>query len=367
MLSLLYTLLSFAMVISILVFIHEGGHYLAARLCRVRVMVFSIGFGKELFGFNDKHGTRWKFSALPLGGYVKMYGDASEASTQDKDALAQMNEEERAQAFHFKPLWQKAIIVVAGPLANILLTMIIFFVMLWLYGMPATQPLVGELLPDSPAAKAGLQTDDRIMRLDDEEMEHFRDITQHLALNQGEVVRVEFYREGEGVITRDISPMAMTMDDGLGNSITRYVFGIKSKELELKELGIVDAVGISAMQTVDLMVMSYKYLGQLITGKRDASEMRGPVGIAQMSGQAVEQGIRTLLWFMALISINLGIVNLLPIPPLDGGHLLFYVLEGIKGRPLAEKVQNAAFAVGFALVAAMMLFTVFNDIRALFS
>jgi regulator of sigma E protease len=360
--------LSFTVVLSIIVFIHEFGHYLAARLCGVRIEVFSIGFGREIFGFNDAHGTRWKFSILPLGGYVKMFGDASEASTADNDMLAQLSTEEKAQSFHFKALWQKAIIVAAGPVSNFLLTIMVFTYFIFSSGLSSTQPVIGEVMPDSPAYEAGLQPGDKIVGVDDKEVGYFRDIAIEIALNTGDAVSLKIIRN-DAPLDVTLLPRVIEDKDAFGNTIKRPIIGIKSQTITLEQVGLVDAVKHASMQTYALCVTSLRVIGQMISGERDTSQLKGPLGIAKLSGDAMSSGdniaqtIQTILWFVALLSVNLGLINLLPIPLLDGGHLLFYVFEAIRGRPVAEKAQEYAFRLGFVLLMGLMALTLANDIR----
>lgn len=360
----IHTLLSFIGILSIIVFIHEFGHYLVARLCGVRIVEFSIGFGKELFGWNDKHGTRWKISLLPLGGFVKMFGDASEASAPDASKLERFTPEERAVSFHFKPLWQKAAIVSAGPIFNFILTISIFTGFIFSYGLTTADPIVGEILPNTPAMEAGLQAGDKILSVNDEAVEHFRDIPRLIMTNMETPVSLKIKR-GDAVIEKIITPRFTTEEDSLGNTMKRPMIGFKSQQLTVKDVGFAGAIWESTKQTWELTAITIDYLKQVVAGDRSAKEMKGPLGIAKMSGQATEKGLYTVLWFMALLSANLGFVNLLPIPPLDGGHLLFYSLEGLRGRPLAEKFKEYGFRAGFALVLSLMIFTIFNDLRDL--
>jgi regulator of sigma E protease len=364
MIHLLHTLLSFVAVLSTVVFIHEFGHYFIAKLCGVKVEAFSIGFGKELVGWNDRSGTRWKLALLPLGGYVKMYGDASAASTADEDLLAAMTPEERAQAFHFKPLWQKAAVVVAGPSANFLLTIALFTYFIMTTGLPTTDPVVGEVLPDSPAASAGLQSGDRIVSVGGRAVRRFADIPFYLSTNTGTPVEILFRRNGEPQSVT-MTPKSVEDEDGLGNKIHRPLIGIRSKEMKYEDVGLPRALAESVSRTYQLCVSTFEVMGQIVRGERGVRELKGPVGIAQLSGQATEKGISTTLWLIAMISANLGLVNLFPIPVLDGGHLAYYAAQGLRGRPLAQKVQEWGFRVGFALIAMLMAFTIFNDVRNL--
>ena len=364
MASLLHTLVSFIIVISVIVVVHELGHYIVARLCKVRILTFSLGFGPEIFGRTDKHGTRWKFSALPLGGYVKMFGDASAASTPDDDTLNAMSAEEKAQAFHYKPLWQKALIVLAGPVANFLLTIAVLTWLISSTGISSTEPRVGNIMPGSAAEGAGLLKDDRIISINGEEMRVFNDIPMAIATNLGTPVEMQIERAGERS-TLTLTPRFTEDEDALGNKIKRPLLGIQSSKIILEEVGPLRAMGEAVKSTYGLCTTTLHAVGQMITGKRGVKDLSGPVGIAKMSGQAADKSATTLIWLIAMLSANLGLVNLFPIPLLDGGHLLFYGVEALRGRPLAEKIQEYAFRVGFALLATLMLFTLYNDISKL--
>lgn len=359
-----HTLLAFIVVLSVIVFIHEYGHYIVAKLCGVRIDAFSIGFGKELFGWNDKSGTRWKVSALPLGGYVKMFGDSTAASTPDSDLLTQMNEQEREGAFHYKPLYKKMLIVVAGPMANFLLTIAIFIYFIMSNGLPSIDPIVGQVMPDSPALSAGVKVGDKITMIDGNKISSFNDISYVISTNLGTPLTVQILRENEP-IALTITPKMFEDEDGLGNKISRPLIGIKSSDIKLENVGFARAVGESVRRTYLICESTLKVIGQMIVGKRDTRDLKGPVGIAQLSGQAAAKGTHTVLWLIAIISANLGLMNLLPIPVLDGGHLVYYSVEALRGRPLAQKVQEYGFRIGFAILTMLMGFTLFNDLRKL--
>ncbi len=362
---------SFIVIISVIVFIHEFGHYIVAKWCGVKIEAFSIGFGKEIYGWNDKSGTRWKISLLPFGGYVKMYGDAGAASTADKDKIEQMSDEERQGSFHFKPLWQKALIVAAGPAANFILTIAVFTYLIFSSGLQSTEPVVGGVMPESAAEEAGLQSGDRIVTIDGKAMESFSDISTAIALNLGDAVEIILLRNEEEVNV-SLTPRHVDDVDALGNPITRPLIGIQSQEVTWEDVSVVQALGISVERTYEICELTLHSIGQIITGERSAKELKGPLGIAKLSGQVTQSGestgetLRTILWFIAMLSANLGLINLLPIPLLDGGHLLYYAVEGAQGRPVAEKVQEYGFRFGFAVIITLMAFTVFNDIRQIF-
>lgn len=359
---------SFVVILSVIVFIHEFGHYIVAKWCGVKVEAFSIGFGKEIYGWNDKSGTRWKISLLPFGGYVKMFGDAGAASTADKEKLEQMSEEDRNRSFHFKPLWQKALVVGAGPAANFILTIAVFTFFIYTSGLTSSEPVVGEVMPDTPAQAAGLQSGDRILRVDGKDVEKFSDISSRVSINVGEPVALDVLR-GEETLSLSIVPMMYDDTDALGNEIKRPLIGFKSTELTHENLSFPQAVGEATSRTYDICALTLTSIKQIIVGDRSAEELKGPLGIAQLSGQVTKSGetlnenLRMILWFIAMLSANLGLINLLPIPLLDGGHLLYYAVEGASGRPLAEKVQEYGFRLGFAMIITLMAFTIYNDVR----
>ncbi|MDX2113292.1 MAG: RIP metalloprotease RseP [Alphaproteobacteria bacterium] len=359
-----HTLLSFFIVISVIVFIHEFGHYIVAKWCGVKISAFSIGFGKEIYGWTDRSGTRWKLSLLPLGGYVKMYGDASEASTADMSALDNMTDEEKKLTFHHKPLSKKAAIVAAGPIANFLLTIAVFTYFIMTSGLPSIDPVVGKVMPASAAEEAGLKPGDRITQINDEKVKSFSDITYLISTNLGTPVTIHLQR-GSSEKSVVLTPRITQEDDGLGNQIQRPLIGIRSADIKYEDVGPVTALAESIRRTYMICETTLHVIGQIITGQRGAHDLRGPVGIAQLSGQAAEKDFHTLLWLIAMLSANLGLVNLLPIPLLDGGHLAYYAAEAVRGRPLAEKVQEWGFKIGFAILATLMAFTLFNDIKRL--
>lgn len=359
--SLAHTAIWFLVILSIIVFIHEFGHYLIARLCGVKVEVFSIGFGREVFGFNDRAGTRWKFSLLPLGGYVKMFGDMGAASTPDDDALQKMTKAEKAVSFHYKPLWKKALIVAGGPLFNFLTTIAVFAWFAFSNGIVSTDPIIGEVIADSAAQEAGLLAGDKILKVGDKEIDVFHDIPITIMTNLGTEITLEIEREGT-VQTVKLTPKIITSEDNYGNKVEQPLIGIRSQKLSFKEVGFGQAMHHAVVRTWEICIATLEVLGQLLTGQRGPEQLKGPVGIAQMSGQAADAGVNNVLWFIALLSANLGLVNLLPIPMLDGGHLMYYAVEAVQGKPLADKVQQFGYKVGMILLAALMAFTIINDI-----
>lgn len=350
----------FLAVLTALVFVHELGHYLVARWNGVRVEVFSIGFGPEIFGWNDKAGTRWKFSLIPLGGYVKMFGDANAASM-PADGSEEMSAAERAVAFPHKRLGQRAAIVAAGPIANFLFAIVILGGLFSIVGQPFTPAVVGEVVADSAAEAAGFQADDEIIAVDGTSVARFEELQRIVALRPGEEMRITVLRDGREV---DLlaTPSRVERDNGLGEIHAVGQLGIRRSGAEYVRHDPFSAVWQATRETVSIVDQTFTALGQIIRGARGADELGGPIRIAQMSGQAAEIGHTALVYFAAVLSINLGLINLFPIPMLDGGHLLFYAIEALRGRPLGERAQEYGFRIGLALVLTLMVFVTWNDL-----
>lgn len=367
--TLLHYAWSFFLILSVIVFIHEFGHYIVAKWCGVRIVAFSIGFGRELFGWTDHSGTRWKFSLVPLGGYVKMLGDANAASTPDAAQNAVMTEEEKAHAFHYKPLWKKALIVAAGPLFNFLLTVVVLTGLVYTNGIPTMPPVVGEIVKGSAAEESGLEPGDVILSVDKNLVRDFNDIPRLLATNLGTPVLLEIQRQ-QDIFTLTITPKMQTAKDAFGNDISRPLIGIQSQpyaqDYEPQQLSLSASFMEGVKRTYLICDTTLQAVGQILVGERSANELQGPIGIAKLSGQATQMNLSTIFWFIAMLSANLGLINLFPIPLLDGGHLLYYTIEAATGRPLAEKIQEYGFRLGFALVASLMAFTLINDLRNIF-
>ena len=352
--------LPFLVVLTVLVFVHELGHYLLARRNGVRVEVFSIGFGPELFGFTDRAGTRWKFSAVPFGGYVKMFGDAG-ASSQPSNDLAAMTPAERAVAFHHKSLGQRAAIVAAGPIANFLFAVLLLLALFATEGEPYTPPVIGGVDPGTAAAEAGLAAGDRILEVDGSGIERFEDITRIVQLRPEQRMAIVVDRAGQ-TLTLQARPRLSVQTDNFGNEHRIGLLGIRSGERVHRQLDPVTAAWRAVVETGSLTASMLEAIGQMVIGVRDTEEIGGPIAIAKMSGDVAQLGIGQLLWFMAVLSINLGMINLFPVPMLDGGHLLFYGIEGVRGRPLGERAQEWGFRIGLALVLTLMLFATWNDL-----
>ena len=355
--------LGFFLLLGPLVTIHEFGHYLVGRWFGVRADTFSIGFGKELFGWTDKRGTRWKLSALPLGGYVQFAGDMNPASQPDAEWL-KLPAEERNVCFQAKPLWQRALIVLAGPMANFITAIVILAAFLMAYGQIVASPTIGKVEAGSVAAKAGLREGDRIVSIGGSQVSEFRDIARLVAPHPNEPMVVELVRSG-APLKLSMTAAGKTERDEFGNTFVRGFLGIGPATQEVRPVNPVQAVGLAIGQTRDMIDLMVTGIAQIVTGKRSVDELGGPLKIAKFSGEQLSLGWRAFVAFAAFISINLGFINLLPIPVLDGGHLAFYAAEAIRRKPASAKSQEWAFRTGVAFVVALMLFVTFNDIASL--
>lgn len=365
LLSLPLYLGSFLLVLTVIVFIHEFGHYIVAKRAGVKIEVFSIGFGTELFGWNDRSGTRWKICLLPLGGYVKMFGDANPASAPDRGKLEQMNPLERSVSFQGKSLLSKSLIVAAGPFANFVLAFVLMTGLFLYSGKLEISTTVSDIVPKSAAAEAGLQAGDTIIAIDGKEVNHFADIQRMVSLNTGTPLALTITRQNKQLLV-NVTPKMTLRDDGLGGQVSMPTLGLQSGQISQHPLNLFQAMGESVTQTYVISATTLQAIGQMITGKRDLSEISGPIGIAKYSGEASKRGVVALLWLMVVISVNLGLVNLFPIPVLDGGHLLYYIIEAIQGRPLAEVYQQWGMRIGMFLVALLIIFAIVNDVIKFF-
>lgn len=363
-LGLFYNIAPFIFVITTLVFVHEFGHFFVARINGVKVEAFSIGFGKELFGFYDKHNTRWKFCLIPMGGYVKMFGDKNPASQPDSELTACFSEEEKKVAFSCKTLLQRALIVIAGPLANYIFAIVIFTSFYSIYGHPVTKPIVTKVIENSPAEKAGLKEGDLITELNGQAIENFGDIGNIMNLNVGEEVTINFLRK-DHIITKQIIPEIFYTKDIIGSEVKLFKLGIMADKVILEKKNIFSSIRLAFNECLYLSYMSLKAMGQIISGKRSVKELGGPVKIAQYSSKTAEHGFASLLWLIALLSVNLGLINLLPIPVLDGGHLLLYFIEFCAGKKFVNKIQDFGFQIGLILLIMVTIFITFNDLASL--
>lgn len=350
----------FLVVLTVLVFVHELGHYLSARRNGVKVQIFSIGFGPELLGWTDRAGTRWKFSLIPIGGYVKMFGDADVASMPG-ETVEEMTEEEKSVSFFHKRLIQRAEIVAAGPAANFLFAIVVLAGFFMTVGQPFTPADIGDVNPGSAAEHAGLKARDMVLAIDGKPIERFEDIQQIVRLNSGEPLQLLVRRDGQE-LTLTATPTVEEHTDIFGN-VQRYgLLGITRKGTEFVRRDPLSAVWRAADETWNIVAGTLTAAGQMVTGRRTTDELGGPIAIAQMSSAVARIGVVELIRFVALLSVNLGLINLFPIPILDGGHLLFYAAEAIRGRPLGQRAQEYGFRVGLALVLTLMIFVTWNDL-----
>ena len=362
-------IIPFLVLILVVVFIHEYGHYYFARKYKVGVTDFSIGFGKEIYGWNDKSGTRWKICMIPLGGYVKFFGDRNVFSQADQDKiLKQYSEIDRKKLFVLKPLYQRALIVAAGPFANFILAIFIFMSIYMFIGKDFTPPVINEIKRDSPAEIAGLKKNDMILEIDGNKVESILDVSKLIMMSTTEYIDFKISRYDKDILLK-IKPKIIQSEDNLGNKVNKRIVGITlipyNNEINHVKLGPIKALTHSVSEVYFVCSSSLKYLGSMISGSGDTSQLGGPIRIAKISGQVAEFGIIPFLSMMAYISVSLGLINLFPIPLLDGGHLMFYGFEKILGRPLSQKTQEGFFRIGMFLLLSLMFFATFNDLKDL--
>lgn len=351
----------FLVVLSVVVFVHEFGHFWIARLSGVKIETFSIGFGPELWGRVDRHGTRWRVALFPLGGYVKMFGDADPSSFGPDEKVASFTEDEKKVAFYSQRLAKRFAIVVAGPGFNYLFAVIVLLFLYLFYGQPYTSTVIDRVVENSAAQSAGLMAGDKVLSIDGKEMESFEAIRRTVALSSGGAMVLRIDRGGsEMEITA--MPELVRATDRFGGEHLSGKLGIASTAMTKRELGPGAALREAFVEVWSITSGTLKGLGQMIMGIRSADELGGPLRIAEMSGKVAQDGAVALIWFIAMISVNLGLINLFPIPLLDGGHLLFYVLEGIRGRPVSERVQEIGFRMGAMIVLFLMVFATWNDL-----
>jgi regulator of sigma E protease len=359
------TLVPFLFVLTLVVFFHELGHFLIARWCGVRVLVFSIGFGPELVGFNDRRGTRWKVCAIPLGGYVKFFGDENAASVPDQTALANMSEEERQYSFVHQPVGKRAGIVVAGPFANFLLAIAIFASLFLIFGKPSTSARVDAVQPGSAAEAAGFQPGDLVLSINGREIESFSDMQQIVSTSAGETLVFEVERGGRR-ITLKATPTLKEVKDRFGNIHRQGILGITRSpspgDVNFQPVGPGRALELGVQRTWFVIERTMSYIAGVVSGREAADQLGGPIRIAQVSGQVASEGLASLLSLAAVLSVSIGLLNLFPVPLLDGGHLLFYAIEAVRGKPLSERAQELGFRIGLAIVVMLMIFATYNDI-----
>ncbi len=359
--SLGWYVIPFLIVLSILVFVHELGHYLVARYNGVGVDVFSIGFGPEVFGWNDRAGTRWKVSWFPLGGYVKMVGDADAASTPDHDALKSMTADIKERSLFYKTVWQRIAVSAAGPLANYIFAAFIFAILFAVVGQRYTQPVIEGFQPGSVAEQAGFLVNDKIIAINGETIDRFEDVSLFVQSHPGDRLDVVVQRNGS-VLTLPVTPELTEIKDVFGNVHKAGKLGIKGGQPAYIKRAWWNSWWYGIKETLSLSWQTLEALGQIITGTKSADGLGGPLRIAQMSGEIAQSGIVALIWFMALLSVNLGLINLFPVPMLDGGHLFFYFIEAVRGKPLSEKAQEWGFRIGFGIIVMLMILATWNDI-----
>lgn len=356
-------ILAFVAVLSVVVFIHEMGHFLVARAFNVKIETFSIGFGPEIFGWNDSKGTRWKVSWLPLGGYVKFFGDEGPASIPSEERIAEAEAKgEHDKLFHFKPLYQRTLIVAAGPVANFILAIFIFATIIGIFGEPKVDPRVGAVLPGEAGEAAGFQKGDLVLSVDGTPVDDFNDIVVIVAQSPDRPLRFEIERAGERK-TLVATPRREELTLNFGLKAEGGRLGLQSDEgVHFVYHDPLSAIWAGANRVWFVFDQTFSFLGQLVVGQADTSQMRGPLGIAEVSGKVASAGILPLLQLVAVLSASIGLINLFPIPMLDGGHLLYYGFEAVRGKPLGERAQELGFRIGLALVLFLMVFATWNDL-----
>lgn len=355
----------FLFVLTIVVFFHELGHFLVARRCGVKVLTFSIGFGPEILGFFDRYGTRWKISAVPLGGYVKFFGDENAASVPDQETVAQMTEAEKAVSFVHQRVSPRAAVVAAGPIANFILAIAIFAGIFMLYGKQTTSARVDTVQTASAAEAAGFKPGDLVTAIDGEKIDSFSDMQRIVSISAGETLTIEVDRGGAHVVLK-ATPQLKELKDNFGNVHRLGVLGISRSmapgDIKTQKLSPPQALLAGVQETWFVVDRTLSYIGGVVVGREAADELGGPIRIAQVSGQVASAGFVALIHLTAVLSVSIGLLNLFPIPLLDGGHLLFYAIEAIRGRPLSERAQEVGFRIGLAIVVVLMIFATFNDI-----
>jgi regulator of sigma E protease len=358
----LFSILAFVLVIGPLVFVHELGHYFAGRLFGVKAEAFSIGFGREIAGWSDKRGTRWKLAWLPLGGYVRFAGDMNPASTPSAEWLA-LPAAERAQTFQAKPVWQRAIIVAAGPVTNFVIAILILSAFAFAYGDLRTPAVVGGVVAGSPAAEAGLQAGDRITTVGGRSFDTFDDLARYVVLRPGERVEIDFLRNGRPMV-QHATLGRVAMEDRFGNTFEIGRLGVQATDPIIAPVSLVQAPIVGLSHAGDLIRVTVDGIGQIVSGRRSVKDLNGPVGTARIAGEQMTLGLDAFVALIAVVSINLGFINLLPIPMLDGGHLLFYAIEAVQRRPVRAEAQEWAFRGGLAALVALIVVVTVNDLGA---
>jgi regulator of sigma E protease len=362
-------IIPFIILLTVVVFIHEYGHYYFAKSFGVGITDFSIGFGKEIFGFNDKSGTRWKFCAIPLGGYVKFFGDRNVFSQAEQDELLKRySKKDQNKLFVTKPIYQRSLVVAAGPLANFVLAILIFTFIFMFAGKDFTPAQIQEVQKDSPAYISGIKDGDIILEINNNKVNSILEVSNFINTSTSDSIDVKIMRNSEEIILT-VKPKLTKGEDSLGNKVNKKIIGIKiaplNDEFNRERLGPATALLYAVKETWFVTQASLDFVISLLKGKGDTTQLGGPIKIAKITGQVAQHGLIAFLSIMAYISISLGFINLFPIPMLDGGHLMFYAFEKILGRPLKQRTQEGFFRIGLFLLVSLMFFTTFNDLKDL--
>ncbi len=355
----------FLFVLTVVVFFHELGHFLVARWTGVDVKVFSIGFGPALVGFTDKYGTRWQISVVPLGGYVKFLGDENAASVTDHEAVAKMPADQKDRSFAHKPVGARAAIVVAGPLANFLLAIVIFTVVFAVFGRDVVSPRVDTVIAGSAAEEAGIIQGDLVRAIDGRAIESFADLQRTVGTSAGRPLDITIER-GDQELVVNVTPRRQEITDRFGNTISIGILGVSRDttggDIVTRRYSPPEAAVLAVSETWFVIDQSLTYIYRVVRGTETTDQLGGPIRIAQISSQVASLGFLPMINFAALISVSIGLINLFPIPLLDGGHLVFFAIEAIRGKPLSDRVQEIGFRLGLAAIGVLMIFTVWNDI-----
>ncbi|MEO1282498.1 MAG: RIP metalloprotease RseP [Pseudomonadota bacterium] len=362
--SALFIAASFLFALTVVVFIHELGHFQVARWCGVTIDTFSIGFGKEIAAFHDKHGTRWRIAWIPLGGYVKFMDDEGVASTPSHETVSNLTEEQRQGAFHLKPLWQRAAIVAAGPIANFILAILIFAGLAMSVGVTQMEARVASVAPGTPAEAAGFQPDDVVIEISGRKIDDFNELRHVVSTSASRELTFIVDRGGE-IITLKAAPMLKEMNDEIAGKHSRPIIGIRAdanvSKVTHEQKGPIEAVALGVEKTYDIITGTLSYVGDIFMQRQSAEQLGGVVRIADAAGKVASIGFIQLIHFTAFISVSIGLINLFPIPLLDGGHLVFYAVEAIRGKPLSDAAQEFSFRIGLAMILGLMVFGFWND------
>ncbi len=359
-------LVPFLFVLTVVVFVHELGHFLVGRWCGVDVKVFSIGFGRELFGFNDRRGTRWRFAVIPLGGYVKFSGDADATSSGiDGSELDRMTPEQRARTFPAQSIGKRAAIVAAGPIANFILAIVIFAGTVYAFGRPILAPRVEQVVAGSAAERGGLKSGDLVISINGREIRSFGDMQREVSVRPNETLSIVVDRAG-ATVTLPVTPDLVETSSALGKQRIG-VIGVqasrRAEDWSVQRFTALESVRNGFAETWFVVERTYDYLAKLLSGRESTDQLSGPIRIAQVSGMVASSGgVLALINLAAILSVSIGLMNLFPVPMLDGGHLMFYAIEALRGRPLSERAQEIGFRVGLGLVLMLMLFVTWNDL-----